>query len=144
MQTGHVGINVTNLARSQAFYERLFGLQPMGGSNEDGHRFVFLGDGANLVLTLWEQARDRYSSGHAGLHHLSFRVASLEAVRAAEAVARDLGARMAHDGVVAHREGADSGGIFFEDPDGTRLEIFTPTGAGEQPAPAHGPACGFF
>ncbi|HKO57261.1 MAG TPA: VOC family protein [Thermoanaerobaculia bacterium] len=144
MQPGHIGINVTNLDRSQPFYEQLLGLRLMGGSREDGRRFAFLGDGTNIVLTLWEQARERFASASAGLHHLSFRVASLDAVRAAEATARGLGAKLLYDGVVAHREGADSGGIFFEDPDGTRLEIFAPSGLAEQAAPAHGPACGFF
>ena len=38
-------------------------------------------------------------------------------------------ARFHHDGVVPHGEGASSGGIFFEDPDGIRLEIYTATGA---------------
>jgi lactoylglutathione lyase len=47
--------------------------------------------------------------------------------------------------VVAHREGAASGGIFFHDPDGTRLEISVPTGAEGAPAPnADAPTCGFF
>ena len=144
MQTGHVGINVTDLDRSQSFYQSLLGLQEMGGSRDDGRRFAFLGDGANIVLTLWEQARDRFDGGSAGLHHLSFRVDSIDAVRQAEAKVRSLGAPVHYDGVVAHREGAESGGIFFEDPDGTRLEIFAPGAGKDQVAPANGPACGFF
>ncbi|HLZ57299.1 MAG TPA: hypothetical protein VKR06_10155 [Ktedonosporobacter sp.] len=47
--------------------------------------------------------------------------------------------------MVPHSEGAASGGIFFTDPDGIRLEIYSPTGAGENPAPvASAPTCGFF
>ena len=38
------------------------------------------------------------------------------------------GLRLYHDGIVPHSEGASSGGIFFEDPDGIRLEIFTGAG----------------
>lgn len=37
---------------------------------------------------------------------------------------------------IQRREGAASGGIFFFDPDGIRLEIFTPTGADVAPAPS--------
>jgi hypothetical protein len=60
-------------------------------------------------------------------------------------VIRELGATLHHDGVVAHREGASSGGVFFEDPDGIRLEIFSPTGADTSPAPTtDAPTCGFF
>ena len=51
----------------------------------------------------------------------------------------------AYDGVVPHGEGAASGGIFFHDPDGVRLEIYTPSGADEGRAPtAAAPTCGFF
>ena len=58
---------------------------------------------------------------------------------------RAIGARVHHDGIVAHAEGADSGGLFFEDPDGIRLEIFAPRGVAGAPAPhADGPTCGFF
>ena len=33
----------------------------------------------------------------------------------------------------------------FEDPDGIRLEIYAPTGAGDHAAPTPGaPSCGFF
>jgi lactoylglutathione lyase len=47
--------------------------------------------------------------------------------------------------VVAHREGSASGGIFFHDPDGTRLEIYAPSGAENAPVPdAAAPTCGFF
>jgi predicted pyridoxine 5'-phosphate oxidase superfamily flavin-nucleotide-binding protein len=46
---------------------------------------------------------------------------------------------------IQRREGAASGGIFFFDPDGIRLEIFTPTGADVAPAPSGtAPTCGSF
>jgi hypothetical protein len=62
-----------------------------------------------------------------------------------EAVLKELGAPFAHDGVVAHREGAASGGIFFSDPDGIRLEVYSPAGAAGRTAPVPGaPSCGFF
>jgi len=49
-----------------------------------------------------------------------------------------------YDGIVPHQEGAGSGGIFFTDPDGIRLEIYSLTGAEAHTAATHGPACGFF
>lgn len=52
------------------------------------------------------------------------------------------GARIFHGEVVAHREGADSGGVFFADPDGIRLEVFAPD-AGAGPF-GSAPTCGFF
>jgi catechol 2,3-dioxygenase-like lactoylglutathione lyase family enzyme len=143
--TGHVGINVTDLDRSVAFYQALFGLDVLNRSDAPEKRFAFLGAQGKLVLTLWEQAEAAFSPASAGLHHLSFQVGDIEAVRSSEQRVRSLGAMLHHDGIVPHGEGASSGGIFFEDPDGTRLEIYAPTGADTAPAP-HGaaPTCGFF
>jgi catechol 2,3-dioxygenase-like lactoylglutathione lyase family enzyme len=144
-RTGHVGLNVTDLARSTAFYQRVLGLDEMGGQADGDRRFAFLGQDGALVLTLWEQSAGTFPTALPGLHHLSFQVADLEAVRRAEAVLREIGVEPLYDGVVAHGEGASSGGVFFADPDGIRLEIFAPTGAEAAPVPTQGaPTCGFF
>jgi len=144
MQTGHVGLNVTDLARSAAFYTRVLGLERLGQGEEPG-RYAFLGRDGQLVLTLWEQSEGGFPTRLPGLHHLSFQVDSMDEVRAAEATLRELGTEPLHDGPVAHREGAGSGGIFFTDPDGIRLEIYTPQGADALTAPAGAaPTCGFF
>ena len=144
VNTGHVGINVTNLDRSRDFYTSLLGLRQSGGSDEKGRRFAFLRDDQRIVLTLWEQSAGRFSEGAPGLHHLSFQVSSIDEVRAAEERLKARGAKFVYDGIVPHAEGRDSGGIFFEDPDGTRLEIFTSSGAREHAVQSEGPACGFF
>jgi catechol-2,3-dioxygenase len=144
-QTGHIGLNISNLERSREFYQAVFGFEIMGGSEEKGHRYVFLGNGGKLVLTLWEQSEGRFANHQPGLHHLSFQVEAIEQVAEAEEKIRALGAKLFYDGIVSHREGASSGGIFFEDPDGIRLEIFAPVEAGTYATLASGaPACGFF
>jgi len=143
--TGHVGINVTNLERSREFYGEILELQVIGGSEAAPRRFAFLGDGERLVLTLWEQSDGPFDPRSPGLHHPSFQAASIDEVHAAEKRLLARGATFHYEGVVPHAEGRESGGIFFEDPDGTRLEIFAPTGAGDAKAPhADGPSCGFF
>ena len=97
------------------------------------------------MVTLFQQSTGTFDTGTPGLHHLSFQVESIEQVRAAEQVVRELGATVFHDGVVVHGEGADSGGLFFADPDGIRLEIYAPTGVAGKPAPSgEAPTCGFF
>lgn len=145
LTTGHIGLNVSDLDRSTEFYRRVFDFQILGQSGESGKRFVFLGHDGNLTLTLWEQSSGRFATDTPGLHHLSFEAASLEEVEEFEQKLRGLGAEFHHDGVVAHAEGASSGGIFFHDPDGIRLEIYSPVGIGAQPAPTgQAPACGFF
>src|ERR671914_42683 len=93
---GHIALNVTDLARSTAFYRTVFAFD-------------------------------------------------VDAVRRAETVLKGLGVDFAYDGIVPHGEGAASGGVFFTDPDGVRLEIYAPNGAEGAPAPTPGaPTCGFF
>jgi lactoylglutathione lyase len=145
LRTGHVGLNVTDLDRSVPFYQRVFGFEVQAEGKEEGRRFAFLGRDGRLLVTLWQQSDVPFRTSVAGLHHLSFQVESIDEVKAAEGVLRELGAEFAHDGVVPHGEGAASGGIFFTDPDGIRLEIYAPTGADTAPAPSGAaPTCGFF
>jgi len=146
-QTGHVGLNVSDLDRSSRFYQDVFGFHVANESREGDRHFIFLSDGSSgrLVLTLWQQSDQRFDRSRSGLHHLSFHVGSIEEVREAEARLRAAGANVYYGGVVSHAEGADSGGIFFEDPDGIRLEIFSPSGAKGLTAPSgEAPSCGFF
>lgn len=143
--TGHIGLNVTDIERSRGFYEGAIGLQLVGQSKDAERRYLFLGDGERLVLTLWQQSEGAFEKARPGLHHLSFEVPTIEDVERAEARLRGLGVHFHHEGVVAHGEGTASGGIFFEDPDGIRLEIYSQTGAEAHAAATPGaPSCGFF
>jgi catechol 2,3-dioxygenase-like lactoylglutathione lyase family enzyme len=142
---GHVGLNVSRLDRSVAFYRAVLGFDLLRHSPEGPRPFAFLGHDGATVLTLWQQSEGGFAADRPGLHHLAFRVDTVDALREAESRLRALGARVHHDGIVAHAEGAESGGLFFEDPDGIRIEIFTASGLAGSPAP-HGdaPTCGFF
>jgi catechol 2,3-dioxygenase-like lactoylglutathione lyase family enzyme len=143
--TGHIGLNVSNLARSKRFYQDVFGFDLAGESNDTGRAFAFLAQNNQIVLTLWQQSAGAFASDKPGLHHLAFQVHSIDQVKEAEQRLRGLGIPIHYGGVMAHAEGADSGGLFFDDPDGIRLEICAPTGARQSPAPKSGaPACGFF
>jgi catechol 2,3-dioxygenase-like lactoylglutathione lyase family enzyme len=145
VRTGHVALNVTDIARSRDFYRRLLGLSVAAEGNDGDRHWVFLGRDGALILTLFQQSTGRFSTSTPGLHHLSFQVENMDQVRVAESIAHELGAPFFHESVVAHSEGSHSGGIFFADPDGTRLEIFAPQGAEAAPAPSgKAPTCGFF
>lgn len=145
LATGHIGLNVTDLERSVRFYREALGLELAGESAEPGRAYAFLAADGRLLLTLWRQSEGTAPSDRPGLHHLAFQVESIEQVEAAERRLEAMGAVIHHGGIVPHREGGDSGGLFFEDPDGIRLEIYAPAGAAGRPAP-HGdaPTCGFF
>lgn len=143
--TGHIGLNVTDLGRSRNFYTRVFGFDVIGESNEKHRTFAFLGQDQKVVLTLWQQSGGAFVTNRPGLHHLSFQVNSIAQVQEVERRLHDIGVVLHHDGIVPHREGADSGGVFFEDPDGIRLEVFAGTGASAYHAPyGQAPTCGFF
>ncbi|WP_327070227.1 VOC family protein [Kitasatospora sp. NBC_01302] len=145
LKTGHIGLNVTDLDRSSAFYQQVFGFEVVDRSADPEHPWHFLGRDGQLVITLWQQSEGRFSTAAPGLHHLSFEVPDLVDVLRAEQVLRALGAEFEREGVVPHGEGAASGGIFFTDPDGTRLEICTASIAGAGAAPSGtAPTCGFF
>lgn len=145
LQTGHVGLSVTDVARSRDFYRRVFGFEVLGENTEAGREYAFLGRDGELILTLWQQASGAFDADKAGLHHLSFQVESIDEVREAEARLLQTAVEFAYDGVVPHGEGASSGGVFFHDPDGIRLEIYAPTGAEGTKAPVGAaPTCGFF
>ena len=145
LSVGHIGINVTDLTRSIAFYQDIFDLEVLMQSNPPRKPYAFLGRGGKLMLTLWEQSTDRFNSTRPGLHHLAFSVPSIDDVKRAEAKIRKYDVRLYHDGIAKHGEDEHSGGVFFEDPDGTRLEVFAPTGADGYVAPTRGAlTCGFF
>ncbi|GAB0108249.1 VOC family protein [Nocardia sp. JMUB6875] len=145
LATGHIGLNVTDIDRSVDFYRRALGFEQLGAGGEGAQRFAFLGRDAKLQVTLWQQSGGEFSAKTPGLHHLSFQVDTIEQVREVESVLKELDVAFAHDGVVAHGEGAASGGIFFIDPDGIRLEVYAPSGADHAPAPSGAaPTCGFF
>ncbi|MGC0419528.1 VOC family protein [Embleya sp. AB8] len=145
LQAGHVGLNVTDLDRSVAFYRAVFEFDVVAEGTEVDRRFAFLGRDGRLLVTLWQQSEGEFRTADPGLHHLSFQVDTVEEVKAAEQVLRGLDAPFKYDGVVPHGEHGTSGGIFFTDPDGIRLEIYAPTGADPADAPTAGaPSCGFF
>ncbi|MFI6168493.1 VOC family protein [Nocardia sp. NPDC051052] len=145
LATGHIGLNVSDLDRSVDFYRGALGFEQLTASTDGDRKWAFLGAGGKLSLTLWQQSAGVFSAETPGLHHLSFQVENIDQVRAIEAALRERSVAIIHDGVVAHGEGTASGGIFFTDPDGIRLEVYAPTGAESAPAPSGAaPTCGFF
>ena len=120
----HVYVAVRDVARSEAFYDRVMrllgfkkGTFPIAGER---HLHYF-----NRVTqyTIRPAKRDVAHDPYApGLHHLCFRVASREQVDAAAAGLAALGVT-ATPPKLYPEYAADYYATFFEDPDGIRLEV---------------------
>ncbi|MHA7154636.1 VOC family protein [Arthrobacter sp. TMN-50] len=130
----HVRLTVTDIDRSRAFYEAVFGFDiafeapPADADQEtkDQLGFLFGGviysfGGGLLGLRPVATAGDRYDEDRCGLDHLSFAVASRSELDASATLLDDLGVE--HSGV------KDIGAGFileFRDPDNAALELFAP------------------
>ena len=128
----HVRLTVTDLARSRAFYDDVFGFPvafevPAGADEATREQLGFLYGGIIYALPGGQllglrpvaPAGDRFDEDRVGLDHLSISLGSTDDLQAAVGVLDGLG--IAHAGV------KDLGaGLILElrDPDGVALELF--------------------
>lgn len=144
MTVGHIGINVNSLEAGVEFYQNIFDFEILGESKEEGKKFAFLGNNGELLLTIWEQSDKRFSTSTAGLHHLAFVLKDKEELKQFEEKIEKYNVKKIYNNVVSHAEGMGSGGLYFYDPDGTRLEVYVTEGLEDyKPASDHAPSCGF-
>ena len=144
MNTGHIGLNVTQLERSVDFYTDVFGLDLISQGGQADKPFAFLSNDGKLSLTLWQQSHEKFDAARPGLHHLAFVVGSTDEVKKIESKLAAMKVEFAYEGMVPHADGAGSGGIFFMDPDGIRLEIYAEQGITGAAPHGEAPTCGFF
>lgn len=145
MKVGHVGINVNNIEKSKEFYMKLFDFEVIFEETQENKRYMFLGHDGEIVITLWEQSNKEFSKTTAGLHHLAFQLGNAEELKAFENKLDENNVTKIYDRIVSHCEGAHSGGIFFLDPDGVRLEVCIGEGIEKcNPDVKDHSSCGFF
>jgi glyoxylase I family protein len=128
----HLRLTVTDIVRSRAFYDAVFGLPVLyeapaaDADDAEKERLAFVFGGViylvgKKVLGLRPVAPegDRYDEDRVGLDHLSLTVASVAELEAAAALLDDLG--VAHGAI----KNIGSGFILeFRDPDNIALELF--------------------
>jgi glyoxylase I family protein len=127
----HVRLTVTDIARSRAFYDEVFGLPvvydlPADADEQTRERLWFLFGGViyrlgDSLFGLRPVGADTFAEDRTGLDHLSFAVASRADLEAAVAVLDRL--HVEHAGI------KDIGAGFileFRDPDNIALELFAP------------------
>lgn len=130
----HVRLTVTDIDRSRAFYESVFGFDvayeaPPADADEATRQqlsFLFGGviyhfPGGLLGLRPVAPATDRHDEDRVGLDHLSFTVSSLPELEQAVRLLDELD--------VAHEPVKDLGNgwiLEFRDPDNVALELYAP------------------
>ena len=127
----HVRLTVTDIDRSRAFYEGVFGLPvalevPADADDATREQLSFLYGGViyalgDQLLGLRPVGADRFDEDRTGLDHLSFAVDSRADLDDAAALLDERG--VAHGGVKDIGVGAV---LEFRDPDGIALELYAP------------------
>ena len=122
---GHAGIEVGDLAAAEAFYGDLFGFEVVDRYPEDGEIILRVGKNGHLLLhSAAAEPGGAASDAGPGLNHAAFLL--VEGHREMATVRRrlaDLGIDFAsedHDGDAA---------VYFRDPDGNLLELYTAPGS---------------
>ena len=132
----HLRLTVTNLKRSRAFYTDVLGFEVVAespGSPDDPAvradpdqlygGVVFLTNGLLFGLRPVARSDDRFDSERVGLDHVSFSVASRQAL---EEAARRLEERSIPHGAIRELPTFGIAILSFEDPDGVHLELTAP------------------
>ncbi|WP_248582771.1 VOC family protein [Nocardioides sp. InS609-2] len=127
----HVRLTVTDIDRSRAFYDDVFGLpvafeMPENPDEETKQQLSFLFGGViyklgDSLLGLRPVADDGFDEDRSGLDHVSFAVPARSDLDAAATMLDDKG--------ITHADVKDIGAGFileFRDPDNIALELFAP------------------
>ena len=124
-QLGHIGFTVRNLDAMIEFYTRILGMvvNDEGVSNRPGApRIAFLSRDASEHHQIALVSGRPDDGSHSMINQISFRVANLEDLRTFHA-------RLVADKVEAldPRNHGNAWSIYFMDPEGNRLEVYTAT-----------------
>jgi lactoylglutathione lyase len=120
---GNIGLNVSDLDISEAFYQEVFGLRVVEESLQLPRRFASMARGGKTVLTLWEHTGSQLEQCSRGLHHLTFEADSLEEVTRTNGILDNLGACW-FEAEGLHKEGSGTAALYFADPDGNRIKLY--------------------
>jgi lactoylglutathione lyase len=120
---GNIGLNVSDLDISEAFYQEVFGLRVAEESLQLPRRFASMAREGKTVLTLWEHTGSKLEQCSRGLHHLTFEADSLEEVNRTKGILDNLGACW-FEAEGLHKEGSGTAALYFADPDGNRIKLY--------------------
>lgn len=121
----HIGVNVRDLVRAKAYYDRVMPLLDFEPHLSAADQFAYRPRGGRPVPSIFFypalQTSD-YSRHNPGLQHLAFLVPSREAVQAVYARVQELGSPVVHppQEFLQYRPGYYA--VFWHDPEGFLLE----------------------
>jgi glyoxylase I family protein len=122
----HVAVTVSDLARSEAWYTKLLGAEPVLDEDTGPFRHIVYAIGGTLLgLHGFPdlQTSDAFDERRPGLDHIAFGCADRAELEAWAARLDELG--VTHGGVIDAHYGS---GLSFRDPDNIALELFAPPG----------------
>jgi glyoxylase I family protein len=120
----HVAVTVTDLEASQAWYSRVFGVEPVLDEDTGPFRHIVFSMGSTLLgLHGFPDlnSKDAFDERRPGLDHIAFGCANRDELVAWASRLDELG--------VEHGDIVDAGygsGLSFRDPDNIALELFAP------------------
>lgn len=120
----HVAVTVTDLEASQAWYSKVFGVDPVLDEDTGPFRHIVFSMGSTLLgLHGFPDlvSNDAFEERRPGLDHIAFGCANREELAAWASRLDELG--VAHGGIVDAGYGS---GLSFRDPDNIALELFCP------------------
>ena len=122
-EIGHLVLNVSDVARSTAFYRDVVGFQVSRYGPEGNRNFLTCGVmHHNLALFKAPAGAQPRQKGQIGLNHFAFKVESYPALQ--QAHQRLVAANAVIDHIVNH---GLSLSVYFLDPDGIMMELFCDT-----------------
>ncbi len=122
-EIGHLVLNVSDVARSTAFYRDVVGFQVARYAPDGNRTFLTCGEmHHNLALFKAPAGVQPRQKGQIGLNHFAFKVENYQALQ--QAHQRLSAANAVIDRAVDH---GMSLSVYFHDPDGIMMELFCDT-----------------
>src|SRR5215831_3405578 len=118
IKISNIGLNVSDIEISKAFYQEVLGLRVVEESRQLPLRYASMTRDGRTLLTLWENSRMRLGNCPPALHRLTFVADSTEEVNRTKKLLENLGARWS-------KQTSSSPALHFEDPDGIPIELYS-------------------
>jgi catechol 2,3-dioxygenase-like lactoylglutathione lyase family enzyme len=113
----HINLNVSNLDRSLAFYQKIFGLEI---EFRHGNEMIFLHTPGSHDLIALCQAKQGDHLGLGGISHVGWEIERESDLDKVEREIGDAGGKLVSRG----HHGPGEPFLYFEDPDGYLVELF--------------------